>query len=298
MGANGQTLGLHQPPQTQLTLDWSEGELAALETVEDFLPEQVREGTVLRATDIHKRFGGVYALQGASIEVPAHSFVGLIGPNGSGKSTLFDVLNGFTPPDQGTVEAFGLDVTRKHAWDRAKLGMSRTFQANHIDLDLTVLDNLLAGAYLNVRGGVVASVLAFPAVRADQRRAAEVARAVARLLDLEPVLDVRAGSLNFGAQRRIEIGRSLMSRPRLLLLDEPSAGMDAVEAQHLLMLVKRLQTDLGLAVLLIEHFVRMVLDNCGWVHAIAGGQVIAAGPPDVVAASEAVQIAYLGVPGA
>jgi ABC-type branched-subunit amino acid transport system ATPase component len=298
MGANGQTRGLHQPPQTQLTLDWSEGELAALETVEDFLPEQVREGTVLRATDIHKRFGGVYALQGASIEVPAHSFVGLIGPNGSGKSTLFDVLNGFTPPDQGTVEAFGLDVTRKHAWDRAKLGMSRTFQANHIDLDLTVLDNLLAGAYLNVRGGVVASVLAFPAVRADQRRADEVARAVARLLDLEPVLEVRAGSLNFGAQRRIEIGRSLMSRPRLLLLDEPSAGMDAVEAQHLLMLVKRLQTDLGLAVLLIEHFVRMVLDNCGWVHAIAGGQVIAAGPPEVVAASETVQIAYLGVSGA
>src|SRR5258706_3433816 len=298
MGANGQTLGIHQPTQTQLTLDWSEGELAALETVEDFLPEQVREGTVLRATDIQKRFGGVYALQGASMEVPAHSFVGLIGPNGSGKSTLFDVLNGFTPPEAGTVEAFGLDVTRKHAWDRAKLGMSRTFQANHIDLDLTVLDNLLAGAYLNVRGGVVASVLAFPAVRADQRRADEVARAVARLLDLEPVLDVRAGSLNFGAQRRIEIGRSLMSRPRLLLLDEPSAGMDAVEAQHLLMLVKRLQTDLGLAVLLIEHFVRMVLDNCGWVHAIAGGQVIAAGPPDVVAASEAVQIAYLGVPGA
>ena len=293
MTANGQDVRL-----AELTLDWSEGELAALETVEDFLPEQVREGTVLRATDIHKRFGGVYALQGASIEVPAHSFVGLIGPNGSGKSTLFDVLNGFTPPDQGTVEAFGLDVTRKHAWDRAKLGMSRTFQANHIDLDLSVLDNLLAGAYLNVRGGVVASVLAFPAVRADQRRAAEVARAVARLLDLEPVLEVRAGSLNFGAQRRIEIGRSLMSRPRLLLLDEPSAGMDAVEAQHLLMLVKRLQTDLGLAVLLIEHFVRMVLDNCGWVHAIAGGQVIAAGPPDVVAASEAVQIAYLGVPGA
>ena len=287
MAANGHT--------AELTLDWSEGELAALETVEAFLPEQVREGTVLRATDVHKRFGGVYALRGASIEVPAHSFVGLIGPNGSGKSTLFDVLNGFTVPDEGTVEAFGQDVTRKQAWDRAKLGMSRTFQANHIDLDLTVFDNLLAGAYLNVRGGVLASVLGFPAVRADQRRAAEVTRAVARLLDLEPVLEVQAGSLNFGAQRRIEIGRSLMSRPRLLLLDEPSAGMDAVEAQHLLMLVKRLQSDLGLAVLLIEHFVRMVLDNCGWVHAIAAGQVIAAGPPDVVAADEAVQIAYLGV---
>jgi ABC-type branched-subunit amino acid transport system ATPase component len=288
MTANGQAAVL-------TTADWTEGELAALETVEAFLPEQVREGTVLRATDIHKRFGGVQALRGASIEVPAHSFVGLIGPNGSGKSTLFDVLNGFTTPDQGTVEAFGQDVTRKQAWDRAKLGMSRTFQANHIDLDLTVLDNLLAGAYLNVRGGVVASVLGLPAVRADQRRANEVARAVARLLDLEPLLEVRAGSLNFGAQRRIEIGRSLMSRPRLLLLDEPSAGMDATEASHLLMLVKRLQTDLGLAVLLIEHFVRMVLDNCGSVTAIAAGQVIASGPPEVVAASEAVQTAYLGV---
>jgi ABC-type branched-subunit amino acid transport system ATPase component len=290
MAANGQS--------ADLVLDWSEGELAALETVENFLPDQVLEGTVLRATDIHKSFGGVHALRGASIEVPAHTFVGLIGPNGSGKSTLFDVLNGFTAPDQGTVEAFGRDVTRAHAWDRAKLGMSRTFQANHIDLDLSVFDNLLAGSYLNVRGGVVASVLGFPSVRADQQRAADVARAVARLLDLEPVLEVRAASLNFGAQRRIEIGRSLMSRPRLLLLDEPSAGMDATEAQHLLMLVKRLQTDLGLAVLLIEHFVRMVLDNCGWVHAIAAGQVIAAGPPEVVAASEAVQIAYLGVPGA
>src|SRR5258705_1158879 len=202
MAANGQTRGLHQPPQTQLTLDWSEGELAALETVEDFLPEQVREGTVLRATDIHKRFGRVYAIQGASIEVPAHSFVGLIGPNGSGKSTLFDVLNGFTPPDQGTVEAFGLDVTRKHAWDRAKLGMSRTFQANHIDLDLSVLDNLLAGAYLNVRGGVVASVLAFPAVRADQRRADDLAPAVGRPLHLQAVLEARAGSLHLGGQLR------------------------------------------------------------------------------------------------
>jgi len=92
------------------------------------------------------------------------------------------------------VEAFGLDVTRKHAWGPGpSFGMSRTFQANHIDLDLTVFDNLLAGAYLNVRGGVVASILAFPSVRADQRRAAEVARAVARLLDLEPVLEVRGG---------------------------------------------------------------------------------------------------------
>src|SRR5437763_16781227 len=118
MATNGQT--------SVLTADWTEGELAALETVEDFLPEQVREGTVLRATDIHKRFGGVQALRGASIEVPAHSSVGLIGPSGSPKSTRSDVPTGFTTPNQGPVEARGQDVTRKHARDRANPATSRT----------------------------------------------------------------------------------------------------------------------------------------------------------------------------
>jgi ABC-type branched-subunit amino acid transport system ATPase component len=278
-----------------LSADWSEGELAALEVVEGYLPEQVKDGVVLRAEDVHVAFGGVQALRGAWVEVPAHSFVGLIGPNGSGKSTLFDVINGFTVPDRGRVEAFGRDITRAQPWTRAQMGMSRTFQANHIDVDLTVFDNLLVGAFLNIRGGVVASVLQFPSVRQDQKRSAEVARAVARLLDLEGVLEVRASALDFGAQRRIEIGRTIMSRPRLLLLDEPSAGLDAAEAQHLLMLVKRLQEDLGLAVLLIEHFVRMVLDNCGFVHALANGNLIAAGTPAEIAANPAVQSAYLGV---
>ena len=275
---------------------WSEGELAALEVVESYLPDQVKEGIVLSATDVHVAFGGVQALRGASVQVPAHAFVGLIGPNGSGKSTLFDVINGFTVADQGRVEAFGQDITDTQPWTRARMGMSRTFQANHIDLEITVFENLLCGAFLNIQGGVLASVLQFPGVRRDQERSNEVARAVARLLDLEKVLEVRAGSLDFGAQRRIEIGRTILSRPRLLLLDEPSAGLDAVEAQHLLMLVKRLQVDLGLAVLLIEHFVRMVLDNCSLVHALARGELIAAGSPAEIAANPAVQAAYLGGP--
>jgi ABC-type branched-subunit amino acid transport system ATPase component len=275
--------------------DWSEGELAAIELLETALPEQTRDGIVLSAEDIRVWFGGVRALDGVSIEVPGHSFVGLIGPNGSGKSTLFDVINGFTRPDQGRVLAFGQDVTRLRPWDLARLGVSRTFQANHINPDSTVYENLVAGAYLNISGGVTASVLQFPGVRRDQRRADEVARAVARLLDLEGVLEVRAGALSFGAQRRTEIGRSLMSGPRLLLLDEPSAGLDAFEAQHLLLLVKRLQVDLGLAVLLIEHFVQMVLDHCGLIYAIASGRLIASGPPSEIAADVGVQEAYLGV---
>lgn len=280
--------------RSALSGEWTEGQQAALETLEAALPEQQLEGVVLRAEDIHVAFGGVRALRGVSLEVPAHSFVGLIGPNGSGKSTLFDVVNGFTRADQGSVETFGKDTTKLHPWTLAKRGVSRTFQANHIDAQETVRDNLLVGAYLNIRGGLTASILQFPKVRSDFKRADEMARAVARLLDLEDVLEVRAGSLDFGAQRRTEIGRSLMSRPRLLLLDEPSAGLDAFEAQHLIALVRRLQTDLGLAVLLIEHYIRLVMEHCELVHAIAEGQTLAVGTPTEIAANARVQAAYLG----
>src|ERR1051325_2702185 len=125
-----------------------EGQDAALEVFEKFIPEQTAEAVPLVGRDLSKAFGGVRAGRGVPlIEVPPHTFVGLIGPNGAGKSTLFNLLNGFTAPDTGEVILFGQDVTKKPPWDRAKLGMSRTFQANHIDLDLTTFDNLLAGAF-------------------------------------------------------------------------------------------------------------------------------------------------------
>ncbi len=273
---------------------WEEGQLAALEVVEAALPPPVAEGMVLEAEDIHVSFGGVRALRGASLRIPAGNIVGLIGPNGSGKSTLFDVINGFTVPDSGRVRAFGEDITNMNPWNRARLGMCRTFQANHIDPNLTVFENLITGAFLSIGGGVLTSVFQFPKPRRDQQQAAELTRAVARLMGLEKVLDVRAGVLSFGGQRRAEIGRSIMSRPRLLLLDEPSAGMDSHEASDLLRLVTRLQSDLGFAVCLIEHFVRIVFDHCAIVYALAEGQVIAEGTPDEVSNSRAAQEHYLG----
>ena len=184
---------------------WGEGQLAALEVVEAALPPPVAEGMVLEAEDIHVSFGGVRALRGASLRIPAGHIVGLIGPNGSGKSTLFDVINGFTVPDSGRVRAFGTDITDMNPWNRARLGMCRTFQANHIDPNLTVFENLITGAFLSIGGGVFTSVFQFPTPRRDQHRAAELTRAVARLIDLEKVLDVRAGVLSFGGQRRAEI---------------------------------------------------------------------------------------------
>jgi len=275
-------------------INWSEGESAALAEVENFLPEQPSEGVVLQATGISVAFGGVQALQEVTISVPARSFVGLIGPNGSGKTTLFNVMNGFTTPDSGRLEAFGLDITKKDPWDRAKLGISRTFQANHISPDLTVRDNILTGAFLHIPGGVVTSVLRLPRVRKGVAQAARMTTATARLLGLEPYLDVRAGSLPFGAQRRTEIARCLVSGPRLLLLDEPSAGMDATEAQQLIALVKHLHDSLGLAVCLVEHFIRMVFENCDLIHVLARGELLISGTSEEVAANSMVQQAYLG----
>ena len=276
-------------------LELAEGQEAALEVFEKFIPEQTQEAVPLIGRDISKAFGGIRALREVPfIEVPPHSFVGLIGPNGAGKSTLFNVLNGFTIPDTGEILLFGKDVTRLHPWDRAKLGMSRTFQANHIDLNLTTFDNLLAGAYQLIRGGLIRATFRSRGNYADEQRARLAARAVARLLGLEPVLGVMARSLDFAAQRRIEIGRSLMSGPRLLLLDEPTAGVDAHEAKELVSLVKRMQMDLGLAVLLIEHYVQAVMENSNPVYVLDQGTLIAGGTPAEVAADPKVRASYLG----
>jgi ABC-type branched-subunit amino acid transport system ATPase component len=272
-----------------------EGQEAALEVFEQFLPEQAYEGVPLVGRDISKAFGGIKALRDVPfIEVPPHTFVGLIGPNGAGKSTLFNVLNGFTMPDTGEVTLFGHDVTRRPPWDRAKLGMSRTFQANHIDLDLTTFDNLLSGAYQLIRGGLLAATFRGRRNHTDEQRARVAARAVARLLGLEPVIDVMARNLDFAAQRRIEIGRSLMSGPRLLLLDEPTAGVDAHEAKELVSLVKRMQVDLGLSVLLIEHYVQAVMENCDPIYVLDQGTLIASGTPAEVARDPKVRASYLG----
>lgn len=277
-------------------LTWSEGEAAAIEVIEQQLPEQPAAGMVLQVDGVDVRFGGVHALRAVTIAVPARTFAGLIGPNGSGKTTLFDVIGGFTVPGGGRVEALGQDLGRSRPWDRARLGISRTFQANHISPDLTVRDNLITGSFLNVRGGVCRSVVSTPAVREDRVAAEALAAALERLLGLDDVASVRAGALSFGAQRRTEIARCLMCRPRLLLLDEPSAGMDAHEAQQLIELVRRLQGDLGLTVFLIEHFVRMVFDNCDLIHVLARGELIASGDAAAVAANPLVHEAYLGTP--
>ena len=266
----------------------------ALDVLEAYIPAGEETGDALVGTNLSIAFGGVQALRDVEVTVPLHRFVGLLGPNGAGKSTLFDVLNGLKRPDVGTVQLFGQDVTTAPTWDRAKLGMSRTFQTNRLHPDLTVGENLLAGAHRMLHSSLAGALLGLPGTRAEEARGEAAARAVAALLDLEAVYDQRAGDLDWGSQRRVEIGRSLMSGPRLLLLDEPAAGLDSDEVHGLFALVRRLQADLGLTVLLVEHYVKAVLENADVVYVLNQGKLLAAGTPQEIADHPEVRAEYLG----
>jgi ABC-type branched-subunit amino acid transport system ATPase component len=260
-----------------------------------YFPPPADEGDILVARDISVAFGGVQALRDVSLTVPAGHLVGLIGSNGAGKSTLFDVISGLRTPDAGCTVLGGRDISATPAWDRAALGLSRTFQASRVDLDLSVADNLLSGAYPMIPGNLMESILGLPEPRAGMRRAEEAAWAIAELLDLERHWDEPPRVLSFGNRRRVEIGRSLMSAPRVLLLDEPSAGLDPTAARHLFSLVRQLHRDLGVTVLLVEHHVRAVLEHCDLIYVLNQGHVVAVGTPDEVADHPDVRSHYLGV---
>ena len=268
---------------------------AALEVLENFIPHREDDtGDALVATDIGISFGGLQAVKAVNMTVPARHMVGLIGPNGAGKSTTFDLINGMKRPDTGTVNFFGKDVTNTKPWDRAMLGMSRTFQSNKISPDLSVADNLLSGAHKMIEGNMASAILGIGKARRSERAARAAAYAMAQLLDIDRHWNEYAGNLDFGSQRRIEIGRSIISGPRLLLLDEPSAGLDARESSALFTLVRRLHLDLGLTVLLVEHYVRAVMETCDYIYVLNQGALMAEGTPREIAHNEEVRTQYLG----
>jgi ABC-type branched-subunit amino acid transport system ATPase component len=267
----------------------------ALAVLEGFLPPHRGDsGDALVGTGLSIAFGGVKALQNVTITAPSKTFVGLLGPNGAGKSTCFDVLNGLKTPDSGTITMFGKDVTKLRPWDRAKIGMGRTFQANRLNHDLSVGENLLSAAHLSIKGNPLTTLLGFPSVRKSERRAEEAAYAMCVLLGIKDHWHDRVSDLDFGRQRRIEIGRSLMCGPAIVLLDEPAAGLDAEDAHALFALLRQLQRDLGLTIILVEHYVKAVLENADLVYVLNQGQLLASGTPAEVAADPVVRAEYLG----
>ncbi|WP_104522842.1 branched-chain amino acid ABC transporter ATP-binding protein/permease [Blastococcus atacamensis] len=249
--------------------------------------------TVVTLAGLGKEYGGVHAVRGVDLEVRAGEVVGLIGPNGAGKTTLVNMISGLVPPSSGTATVLGTTVGRTPVHRIAAAGVSRTFQHSKLFDRLSALDNVLVGAHLVSRPTFLRRLLWLPSARRDERAAHQQAARCLRRVGLADVAATRASALSYGDQRRLEIARSLASDPSLLILDEPAAGMNHVEATRLSELITSLAAD-GLTILFIEHNVGMVLRTCTRVVVLNFGEVIASGSPEEIAADPVVIEAYLG----
>jgi branched-chain amino acid transport system permease protein len=247
----------------------------------------------LQLGGIRKTFGGVVALDDLSLTVEAGSVLGLIGPNGSGKTTALNITSGLVRADAGVIRLAGRDVRRWPAHRRAEAGLARTFQTARLFGQLTALDNILIGQHRWHRPLLLASMLHLPAERAEERAATRAAGELAAALGLGPHLDRCVDDLPPGIRRRVELARALALRPRVLLLDEPAAGLGADDLEELAAIIRGIRAE-GVAVLLVEHHVELVLAVCDRLAVLDQGRLIADGPPPTVVADERVRAAYLG----
>jgi branched-chain amino acid transport system ATP-binding protein len=251
---------------------------------------------LLAVEDLAIDFGGLTALGGVGFEVDAGEIVALIGPNGAGKTTVFNVLSGLYRPDRGRVVFDGVDVARLAPHERARRGIGRTFQNTEVFRALSALDNVLVGAHPRLRGGALAAACWLPGVRREETMARVAARALLERVGLGEVAGVDAGDLPLGSQKRLEMARALAGGPRLLLLDEPAGGLNPTETRTLMDLIRRLRDELGLAIMVVEHDMDLVMAISDRVAVLHHGLVIATGSPREVAANPAVIDAYLGPP--
>ena len=257
--------------------------------------QQIKAASVqLSVAGVGKRFGGVTAVDGVSIEVPQGRIVSIIGPNGAGKTSLLNMISGFYKPDSGRISLEGRDITRSRPSEIARLGVARTFQNIALFGGLSVLDNLMLGRHVLMRSGVLRCVLYWGPAQREEIRHRAACEEIIEFLKLQDLRKQQTAALAYGLRKRVELGRALALEPKVLLLDEPMGGMNQDEKEDMARFVLDVNQERGITVVLIEHDMGVVMDISDHVVVLDRGRKIAEGAPAAVQSNPAVIAAYLG----
>ena len=249
---------------------------------------------LLEVKNLTKNFGGLTAVGDVTMELNEGELVGLIGPNGAGKTTVFNLLTGVYKPNEGIIKLDGEDITGKKTIDINKAGIARTFQNIRLFKELSVIDNIKVGLHESMKYNLASSLLRMPNYWKEEKHCTERAFELLDIFHMADMAYTQAGSLPYGAQRRLEIMRALATSPKLLLLDEPAAGMNPSETAELTETIRRIRDEFNIAVLLIEHDMSLVMGICEGIAVLNFGRIIAKGTPDEIRNNPQVIEAYLG----